>query len=66
MNIEIVFDPAESVEVIKGNLAKLQHLCGQATLTKEEAEYVQKMSMDINRASIKIILWSEKFSKDNL
>jgi len=64
MNIEIVFDPAESVEVIKGNLAKLQHLCGQASLTKDEAEYVQEMAVAINRSSVKILMWAEKFSKD--
>lgn len=63
MNIDIVFDPAESVEVIKGNLAKLQNLCGQASLTKEEAQHVQEMAVAIDRAAIKIFTWSEKFYK---
>ena len=64
MRVDIVFDPAESVEVIKGNIAKLQHLCGQATLSKEESEYVQEMAVAINRSSVKILMWAEKFSKD--
>lgn len=63
MNIDIVFDPAEYVEVIKGNLAKLQHLCGQASLTKEQAVHVQEMAVAIDRAVIKIFAWSEKFYK---
>ena len=54
-------DPAYSIEVIKRHTARLQHLCGQARLSLEEVEEVQKMSKDIARASSVVVIWAEGF-----
>jgi hypothetical protein len=59
--MEQLNDPAGPIEVIKRHTARLQHLCGQAKLTAEEIDEVERMSRDIARASSMIVVWAEGF-----